>query len=562
MLKAIKRHPGLCSVSLFLLLLLAACTGSEKMRRDLDALQEKNLADSLLTDSTLAMTLADYFDSHGTQAERLEAHYLLARTWTDLGQAPRALDAFHTAAEQADTTRLDSLSCHWLSRIYGQMAELLYRNQLPYNALIACKHAYRYAKLIHEDLVAINYRAHEFMCYYHLNQLDSALIIAKTTRDAYLELGDTLSGNTNAGALAYLIMTQQNDYVKARELLTLYEHHSHLSEEAIMNREDWKLLYVYKGHLYLGLNIPDSAIHYFSKAVKVSSSANIRGQGYEGLAKTYAKIGIPDSVQKYAMLNTITNDSVFRLSTSSALLSVHHLYDYDRFREEAERKTAEAEKTKRNLQLSVLAFLLLCSMTAIVIVRLRDKNRLMRHRMNAKYVSDILRFNALKSEFNVLRNKSVVDNKRLTQLQESLAFLRKSISTANNDIDLDSWSVEENLNKTPAFRKVSVTAARGERLKDCDWIELRQAVNVYLPGFIDKLSELNPQLSLLETQICILSKLKFTPTEIGILIGKTSSALANSRRRLLKKLYDIEGSPKQFDQEIRLMTYKSEEITH
>ena len=103
MQKTLKRQPGLCSVSLFLLFLLTACTGSEKMRRDLDALQEKNLADSLLTDSTLAMTLADYFDSHGSQAECLEAHYLLARTCTDLGQAPRALDAFHTAAEQADT---------------------------------------------------------------------------------------------------------------------------------------------------------------------------------------------------------------------------------------------------------------------------------------------------------------------------------------------------------------------------------------------------------------------------------------------------------------------------
>ena len=110
---------------LFTLLAFVGCTDGDRMRRDLSLLQERNQGDSLLTDSVLAQRLADYFDRHGSQNERLEAHYLLARTWADLGQAPRALDAFHTAAEQADTTRLDSLGCHWLSRIYGQMAKLL-----------------------------------------------------------------------------------------------------------------------------------------------------------------------------------------------------------------------------------------------------------------------------------------------------------------------------------------------------------------------------------------------------------------------------------------------------
>ena len=81
---------------LFLLLLLTACTDGEQMRRDLATLQTRNEADSLLTDSGQADTLTDYFGHH------------------------------------------------WLSRIYGQMGELLYFNQLPYNALEAYQYAYQH----------------------------------------------------------------------------------------------------------------------------------------------------------------------------------------------------------------------------------------------------------------------------------------------------------------------------------------------------------------------------------------------------------------------------------
>ena len=179
---------GRLTVLLSVLLLLTACVGSgEQMRRDLAALQEKNLADSLLIDSTLALRLADYFDNHGTQAERLEAHYLLARTWTDLGQGPRALDAFHTAVEQADTTRLDSLSCHWLSRINGLMAELLYNHQLPYNALEVYDNAYHYAVCCGEQLYATTVYSQKYKCYYDLNQPDSAETIMENVTKMFME---------------------------------------------------------------------------------------------------------------------------------------------------------------------------------------------------------------------------------------------------------------------------------------------------------------------------------------------------------------------------------------
>ena len=88
-------------------------------------------------------------------------------------------------------------------------------------------------------------------------------------------------------------------------------------------------------------------------------------------------------------------------------------------------------------------------------------------------------------------------------------------------------------------------------MTDAEWVELRSAIHVFLPKFIDSLCTLYPQMSLLETQICILVKLKFSPTELCILLGKSSSAIANARKRLLEKIFKTEGSPTEFDQKIR-----------
>lgn len=110
---------------LLTLLLLLSCTDGERMRRELAGLQARNQADSLLTDDSLALALCDYFDRHGTANEKMLAHYLLGRTYADMGEAPAALDAFHQAAECADTTAVD---CDYslLARIHGQTANLFY----------------------------------------------------------------------------------------------------------------------------------------------------------------------------------------------------------------------------------------------------------------------------------------------------------------------------------------------------------------------------------------------------------------------------------------------------
>lgn len=76
-----------------------------------------------------------------------------------------------------------------------------------------------------------------------------------------------------------------------------------------------------------------------------------------------------------------------------------------------------------------------------------------------------------------------------------------------------------------------------------DWKELYKFVSKELP----ELAEYKDTLKNGEYEICVLVRLGFAPSEIGILTGRKLSDIANIRKRLLLKLSNREGSAKDFD---------------
>lgn len=69
--------------------------------------------------SAQAQNLADYFDRHGTPNEQVLAHYILGRTYADLGETPRAVDCYLDAVTKADTASADC-DYHTLGCAYSQ----------------------------------------------------------------------------------------------------------------------------------------------------------------------------------------------------------------------------------------------------------------------------------------------------------------------------------------------------------------------------------------------------------------------------------------------------------
>ena len=123
---------GRCLLLVLLpMILLVACDDGARQRLQLEELERMNRADSLMTNDSLALDLAEWFDDHGTPNEQMRAYYILGRTYADLGEAPQAIEAYNDAADRADTTDAD---CDYktLARVYAQKAEVFYYQLMAY----------------------------------------------------------------------------------------------------------------------------------------------------------------------------------------------------------------------------------------------------------------------------------------------------------------------------------------------------------------------------------------------------------------------------------------------
>ena len=72
----------------------ASWSTAQRMRFELLRAKAMNKGDILFTSDSVMRQVTDYYDSHGTDNERMEAHYLLGCVYRGLYEVPRAIDCF------------------------------------------------------------------------------------------------------------------------------------------------------------------------------------------------------------------------------------------------------------------------------------------------------------------------------------------------------------------------------------------------------------------------------------------------------------------------------------
>ena len=526
-----------------------ACNDHQQMLSQLEELERQNLADSLMTNDSLALNLCDYFDSHGTPNERMRAHYMLARTYTDRGEAPQALEEFMKSIESADTTAAD---CDFskLSRVCGQMAQLLFENNLPRNAISVFRDAYHYSSKAGEGAIAVEYYAQQARCYYDLNLPDSSFLIENNAIRMFQEYGDTLSANTEKGPVSYFLAKKGN-FSQAKAYIDSYEFHSHLNKQTIERIENWKLLYYYKGVYYLGIAECDSALYYHYKTLYTSKSPNNLALACKGLYETYAMLHKNDSVAKYALLYASNIKKETNTSSTAALLSIQHLYNYHSYKSAAESKAIEVMRSKQRNVILLLFLLIALAVSAYVFYRLRKYIRLVKQRIRAKYASDIHEYSVVKDALREAKGKNAFHEHLAIRAQSNLEDFKKDIeNTQNKYSEEDCWGLSDVLQNSTIVKHLRDKAAKGEKPTDQELVEFRNKVSLFLPETLTTLCLEKTDISTKEKYICFFVFARFSPKEICILMGTKSANLSNTRKRLNRKLFGSDGSAKEFDEKI------------
>ena len=111
-------------------------TKGQRMRYELLYHKAMNKAYIPFKSDSVMQEVADYYEHHGSTNDRMLAYYVLGCVYRDMHEAPTALEYYHKATEQADTTAKD---CDYstLFRVYNQMGVLFGKQYLPYQELAA-----------------------------------------------------------------------------------------------------------------------------------------------------------------------------------------------------------------------------------------------------------------------------------------------------------------------------------------------------------------------------------------------------------------------------------------
>ena len=537
---------------LMFLLLLTACYGSRRQQM-LTVLDE---ADSLnrnyipfATDSQL-LAATRFFDAHGTSLEQLRAHYLLGCAYRDLGQAPEALQAWHDAIDRADTTSRDSVPNALLSRVYGQAGELFEQQVLYKNAIQEYLLAQQHALEAKDSLTACLAYGQLVGCYYGLSEKDSALIVGQLTYNRLCELG-YVDIAVSFLDVPIVVLLNKQQYEEAGRLVEIYG--SHLKKTDMGEYADIRhnMFYYYKGKLLEHGGMSDSAAFYYRRLVDVGRTDNNIGFGYSGLYSIYKTLHNCDSLVKYADSYISHLDTMVNNIKDSKLHVIQGLYDYSHHQAVAKKAHADSQRLRLWITIGSALFLLTVFIVLLVhtYVYFTNKQKLL-HLSNQNALT-MMEYAHMKSLLKEKENSKTEYQNMYDSVKTEYELAKQVLASMQADgKNPDGWDIEDSLLLSPTVRKFHKKASTGVCINELDWIELRKTVHDYMPGFMNTINSLHYQLNRRETDICILVRLRFIPSEICVLMDVSKNNLSNIRKRLLLRLFDKEGSSKDFDERI------------
>ena len=564
-----------CLQGFVISVLLTACSDGTERRLQLEELERQNRADSVMTNDSLARDLADYFDRHGTPNERMRAHYILGRTYADCGEAPQAIEAYNDAAAAADTTATDC-DYHTLCRVYSQMAELFYKQNLLNESLRCFDLSIAYAYMDGDTLAALNSYGHKIGPYDQKGLVDSVIYICNKVYQDYCSLGYRQVASQFCG-FAMSSYLKKGDTENAKRQMDIYEKQSGYFNGNGDIEAGREVFYNFKGRYFLALCQYDSAEHYFRKELRLGHDFNNQNMGSKGLARLFQATHRSDSATKYALYSYAMNDSVYTHMATVEVVKMEALYDYTCYQKQVQQ---EKEETRKEKIKSLFTLIIASAIVALAIFLYIYK----RHEQPKEYDGivenlekandEILHFRSHESALNhVIEEKSKkLDSQKeellqLADLKTEKEQLDKKISEHEIEIErlkaelekyqkresLTKDSVDKELNQSKVFSRLKITANQGRRITDEEWHEVMQLIIRLMPGFYNLISAKERNLRHLEYQICVFERLGIEPSRIGLMLGVSESYISKLRSNLHLKVFGSEGSRADFNREILLI---------
>ena len=521
-------------------------TTSQKMRYKLLYHKAMNKADSIFTSDSIMQEVVDYYERHGTANEKMLAYYVLGCVYRDLHEAPMALEYYNKATEQADTT---AKVCDYatLCRVYSQMGILFEKQFLPYQEIICMDKAVKYAYLAKDTLNAIRYYQNKESFYSDQNKLDSAIIINNRAAMLFKKHGFQREANIALGCnFSYYL--KKGNLKRAKESFEAYQSANYNGNT---NWEDAYAFVLYeKGLYYLAEGKNDSAYSCLKQSLEQSKSYSNLAASTRGLAQYYLKTNNSVLAAKYALQSSAYNDSDLISIRHGELQQVQAMFDYNRNKEIANEALLKARHRMAMIYVIAISGLMLF-IVSYFIYKKRLKQRNQRIAMAQKMHHDsVLQLNLAQQELAKLHD---VNEKTIATLikekEDAIHNLQEEVKKyedTNSGHTL--LALDKQLKHSSCYKNLIYLENHPQKkMTTEDWENLEETVENIVSSFAYLKQKLNTK----EYHICLLVKLRFSPSTISRFIGTSLSDISNYRQKMLLKICGKTGKAKEFDEYIR-----------
>ena len=457
--------------------------------------------------------IVDYLEKHGTPRERVRALLLHGMGLERRDNAADALLAYQKALRLArqggDSTQV-LLCWMWLGELYTLRTEL--RHEMT--------EAYRNAMRLAEQLGDTSRLS---SCHANLGRLYIAALPGDSLYDHWQE---GVAHYRKAIELAHEADNEFDEMNAKYELAALYSTRQHPYEALPLLQEtkDFKFRTFpdQKGAVlfslitvFLQLDRPDSAQVYIDQALALPANQNnIRYHVYEMLFQYY-------QAKKQSDLVAWAADSLFHYQPAAARQQVSTQVAEVKEKYANEQLSESHARVSRERNNSILIGISVAVVLLVIIVWGRKAYRDRLHRREC-----------------LLHEKDEVINTLQTHLEEEKAHVEE-VSGRLSDIEgrehelrhalTNDTELMQHLRKEPKF------------LDDSEWEKLKAVVDDVYKDFTVRLHERFPQLSEVYIRYCILIKLRFTVSQIAILMAVAPSSVSQQKSRIKKRLLQTEG---------------------
>ena len=496
-----------------------------------------------VSDSTMR-AVANYYNSHGSDFQRVRANYLLGRVYCDMHLYGHALTSFNkaiTVESENDSTinRYKARSATWAGYVYEVKG--LHKDALRYNKL-----AYGYAKKAGAQVTEIYSLRDIGRSYSYLKQNNTAIPYYRQAAKKAKAIDDANLYNMVMEELAGIYIEEGRLDEAYAALNTKFL--ATTDKDIASHYYIWAMYFEKIGQL-------DSAVAYDKRGMKYSDVSIKRDVSLD-LARLLMKQGKHNEAIKYYEQYSVYSDSV----TASELNETSDMLSQVEKNIDIERKNTILAETKTNLTILLSIIIFTVIVVSLILIKhysnVRKRIREQQERAN-NYLSQLQETGMQKMKRNEeriaqLETELSVSNEKLTEIRKSLMRNEAEMLAKQNEHMLFKEKHRElliaDLADTDVYKLYHTPNAVPS---SADYHRLVEALNKAYNNFTKRLKEFYPDINDNEVWICCMVKAGLSSKEICNISPYSYSSLGMAKSRLYFKMFQKKGGAKDLDHFIK-----------